>query len=110
MTKAGFDHALDIVNDSRHAAAKNQLREEDVNAWGYRLRGQGRQAQALEIFKLNAVLFPQSANTYDSLADAYEGLGEQNLAIDNYRRSLALNPKNRNAAERLKALGSGPAE
>ena len=110
LTKAGFDHALDIVNDSRHAAAKSQLREEDVNAWGYRLRGQGRQAQALEIFKLNAVLFPQSANTYDSLADAYEGLGEQSLAIDNYRRSLALNPKNRNAAERLKALGSGPAE
>ena len=78
----------------------------DVNAWGYRLRGQGQQQQALEIFKLNVSFFPASANTYDSLADAYEGLGNRDLAVENYKRSLALNPQNQNAVDRLKALES----
>lgn len=104
LMKKGFDHVLDMVNDPQHKEVKSQLREADVNAWGYRLRGQGHQKQALEIFKLNVSLFPASANTYDSLADAYEGLGERALAVENYKRSLALNPQNQNAVDRLKAL------
>ena len=104
--KKGFDHVLDIVNNPQHKQVKSQLREADVNAWGYRLRGQGQQQQALEIFRLNVSLFPASANTYDSLADAYEGLGNRDLAVENYKRSLALNPQNQNAVDRLKALES----
>jgi CubicO group peptidase (beta-lactamase class C family) len=104
LMKKGFDHVLDIVNDPQHKQLKSQLREADVNAWGYRLRGQGQQKQALEIFKLNVSLFPASANTYDSLADAYEGLGNRDLAVENYKRSLALNPQNQNAVERLRVL------
>jgi CubicO group peptidase (beta-lactamase class C family) len=106
LVKKGFDHVLDILNDPQHKQVKSQLREADVNAWGYRLRGRGQQKEALEIFKLNVSLFPQSANTYDSLADAYEGLGNRDLAVENYKRSLALNPQNQNAVDRLKALES----
>ena len=106
LMKEGFDHVLDVVNDPQHRQVKSQLREADVNAWGYRLRGQGQQKQALEIFKLNVSLFPASANTYDSLADAYEGLGNRDLAVENYKRSLALNPQNQNAVDRLKTLES----
>lgn len=106
LMKKGFDHVLDIVNDPQHKQVKSQFREADVNSWGYRLRGQGQQKQALEIFKLNVSLFPASANTYDSLADAYEGLGNRDLAVENYKRSLALNPQNQNAVDRLKALES----
>jgi len=106
LMKKGFDHALDVVNDVQHKALKSRLREADVNAWGYRLRGQGQQKQALEIFKLNVSLYPKSANTYDSLADAYEGLGNRDLAVENYKRSLALNPHNQNAVDRLKVLES----
>ena len=91
LMKKRFDYALDVVNDVQHKALKSRLREADVNAWGYRLRGQGQQKQALEIFKLNVGLFPESANTYDSLAVAYEGLGNRDLAVENYKRSLALN-------------------
>jgi CubicO group peptidase (beta-lactamase class C family) len=106
LMKKGFDHVLDIVNDPQHKQVKSQLRESDVNDWGYRLRGQGQQKLALEIFKLNVSLFPASANTYDSLADAYEGLGNRDLAVENYKRSLAFNPQNQNAVDRLKALES----
>jgi CubicO group peptidase (beta-lactamase class C family) len=103
LTRRGFSHALEFVDDPKQAALKAQLREADINSLGYRLMGRGQQKQALEIFKLNVHLFPDSANTYDSLADAYDGLGDRELAIQNYRQSLKLNPQNRNAAEHLAA-------
>ena len=61
-------------------------------------------AEALTIFKVNVALYPQSANAYDSLAEAYTANGEKPLAIANYKKSLELNPQNRNAAEELKKL------
>ena len=106
VMQQGFDHVLDVVDDPKNKEVKSQLHEEDVNAWGYRLIGEGRQKEALEIFKLNVHLFPQSANFYDSLADAYDGLGNRDLSLRNYRRSLELNPHNSNAAEHIKALES----
>jgi D-alanyl-D-alanine-carboxypeptidase/D-alanyl-D-alanine-endopeptidase len=66
-------------------------------------------AQAIEIFKLNVSLYPQSWNVYDSLAEAYENVGDKSSAVKNYERSLAMNPKNDHAVERLKALGTNGA-
>lgn len=63
---------------------------------------------ALEIFKLNVEMFPQGFNTYDSLAEAYLENGDKNLAIQNYKKSIELNPKNAGAVEKLKKLESAP--
>ena len=73
-----------------------------MNAWGYTLLKQAQPKDALEIFKLNVSLYPQSANAYDSLAETYADLGNRELARKNYQRTLALNPKNTGAAEYLK--------
>jgi Tfp pilus assembly protein PilF len=51
-------------------------------------------------------MYPKSYNTYDSLAEAYMDNGSRNLAIENYRKSLALNPQNTNATEKLKELAT----
>jgi Tfp pilus assembly protein PilF len=56
------------------------------------------------MFKLAVSFYPKSANTYDSLAEAYEINGDRELAIKNYKRSLELNPKNTNAVDHLKTL------
>lgn len=45
-----------------------------------------------------------SANVYDSLAEAYALNGDQELAIKNYEKSLALDPQNANAVEQIKKL------
>lgn len=60
--------------------------------------------EALEVFKLNVWLFPNSANAHDSLAEAYMIVGNMELAIMNYKKSLELNPDNKNTAEKLKKL------
>ena len=47
---------------------------------------------ALEVFKLNIELYPNSAKCYDSLAECFWKIGELNLAIKNYQRALAMDP------------------
>ena len=82
-----------------------QPRENDLNDWAYRLlNGRGQPKEALEIFKLNVYLYPNSANVYDGVAEAYAVNGERELAIKNYKRSLELDPKNVNAVQQLKKL------
>jgi len=48
--------------------------------------------------------YPQGFNTYDSLGEAYMISGITELAIQNYKKSLELNPENTGAMEMLKRL------
>jgi cytochrome c-type biogenesis protein CcmH/NrfG len=61
-------------------------------------------AEAIEVLKLNVEAHPQSANAYDSLGEAYKIQGSIKLAVQNYKKSLELNPGNRNAESMLKEL------
>lgn len=45
---------------------------------------------ALEILKLNATAYPNSPNVYDSLADAYLADGQNDLALVNAKKALAM--------------------
>ena len=78
--------------------------EQDLNTLGYQLLARGRVDDAIEVFKLNVEVFPQSWNPYDSLGEAYAAKGEKALAIENYRKSIALNPKNDNGRTALERL------
>ncbi len=71
---------------------------------GYQLMQVGKTAEAIEIFKLNAEAYPQSANVYDSLGEACLISGQKELARINYKKAVELNPKNVNAIEVLKTL------
>jgi predicted alpha/beta superfamily hydrolase/Flp pilus assembly protein TadD len=85
---------------------KNELYfdEGEFNAMGYRLMGAGKMTEAIEAFKLNVELHSESANAYDSLAEAYMKTGNTEQAIRNYKRSIELNPENNNAKEMLDKL------
>ena len=75
-----------------------------LNNLGYLLLNRNRTADAIAIFKLNVEEYPKAANVYDSLAEAYEKAGQKQLAIENYRKSVELNPQNQNGKDKLKAL------
>jgi CubicO group peptidase (beta-lactamase class C family) len=79
--------------------------ERTLNVIGYALLEQRKMKEAIGVFKLNVEMFPQSPNPYDSLAEAYMQNGDKELAIGNYKKSLALDPKNTNAVDMLKKLG-----
>jgi len=78
--------------------------EGELNILGYGLLRQKKVKEALEFLKLNVEAYPQSANVYDSLAEAYLSNGERELAVQNYEKSLTLDPSNINAAMTLKKL------
>ena len=78
--------------------------EANINGFAYRLLFSGSVSDAVQVFERNVKQHPQSSNVYDSLAEAYMKAGEKEKAIQNYEKSLELDPKNDNARERLKKL------
>ncbi len=79
--------------------------ESQLNTLGYNLLRNNRIDEAIEIFKLNIEAYPQSANVYDSMGEAYMEKGMNDKAIEFYKKSLELNPGNKNAIEMLKKMG-----
>jgi tetratricopeptide (TPR) repeat protein len=80
------------------------FRETELNTLGYQLIAKGKIKEAIEILKLNVEAYPDAFNTYDSLGEAYMINDDKELAIQNYKKSLELNPKNTGAVEALKKL------
>ena len=78
--------------------------EAELNTLGYQLLQGKKVKEAIRIFQLNVEAYPQSGNVYDSLGEAYMDNGDKQLAIENYRKSLQLDPANKNAPEMLKKL------
>lgn len=63
--------------------------------------------EGLELLAINARNYPDSANVYDSLGEAYRTTGNSRLAIENFERSLVTNPSHfwaESAKEKLKEL------
>jgi Tol biopolymer transport system component/CubicO group peptidase (beta-lactamase class C family) len=60
--------------------------------------------QAIEIFRINTALFPESPAAFEGLARACAGAGEREKAIEYLRKSLELDPGNRTADEMLRIL------
>ena len=100
----GIDAGVAHFNSIKDAEGYN-LSEGEMNNLGYALMGSGKVEEAAKVFQLNVEAFPKSFNTYDSLGESYMNLGENDLAITNYRKSVELNPNNQNGIDFLKQLG-----
>ena len=81
------------------------LSEREMNAIGYQLMGSDKVEEANKVFQLIIKEFPTSSNAYDSFGESLMKLGKNDLAIKNYRKSVALNPNNQNGIDSLKKLG-----
>lgn len=73
----------------------------ELNTLGYELLRSGNIDSAIKIFSLNVSAFPESANVYDSLGEAYFNKKEYQLSISNYQKSLDLEPANTNAKDMI---------
>jgi CubicO group peptidase (beta-lactamase class C family) len=85
-------------------ASEYNFAETELNQLGYQLLQQKKVADAIEIFKLNVEMYPQSANAHDSLGEGYLVHGDKELSIASYKKSLELDPKNTNATAKLAEL------
>lgn len=88
-TTAGLNTYKKLKNDATYSTVEN-----DMNRAGYQLLQTGKKKEAIEVFKINAENFPKSGNVYDSLGEAYLADGNKQLAIENYKKSVELDPGN----------------
>lgn len=81
------------------------LDENEMNLVGYELLQSKQMEAAAAVFELNIEAHPNSFNTYDSYAEALLALGKKDEAIENYLRSVRMNPGNENGLRVLQDLG-----
>ncbi|MFY9550414.1 MAG: DUF2911 domain-containing protein [Thermoanaerobaculia bacterium] len=72
------------------ARAMKIATEADINNYGYQLLGQKKTDEAIAIFRKNVKDYPNSWNTYDSLAEALAAKGDTKAAIDNYNKAMSM--------------------
>ena len=70
-----------------------------LNALGYALLSRNEVKGAIAILHMNTQLYPDSANTYDSLAEAHMKAGDRKQAIALYRKALETLPRDKSPAE-----------
>ncbi len=81
--------------------------ETEFNALGYSYLNTQDARRAAIVFDLSTLAFPESANSWDSLADAYEALGDIPAALEAVRMALQLEPSSAAYRDRLAKLAGG---
>lgn len=76
----------------------------ELNRLGYFLIKKDKIEDALSIFKLALIEFPNNANLYDSYGEALYLNKQYYLSVSNYQKSLDLNPNNKNAIEMIEKI------
>ncbi len=114
MALAGFEAmtAAEVVAAYRAAAEQPDRydlssSEGILNVIGYTFLGADRFDDAIQIFKLNTEVFPNSANTFDSLGEALRAAGRIEDAIKSYEQVLKLRPDFPSAIKALDEMRAG---
>lgn len=111
LVKQGPDAAASAFNMIKNDTAHYYLSEWELNQLGgnllFKSSFEGHQNLALEVFKVNTLLFPDSFNTYDSYAQGLREVGKKKEAVMMFQKSIALNPNNEDGKVALKELVDG---
>lgn len=78
--------------------------ERELNSLGYLLQELGKGREALRIFQVNAILFPESANVLSGLGEAYYKTGDTNNSVQTLEKALELNKDPQQVKPILKIL------
>jgi tetratricopeptide (TPR) repeat protein len=105
LNDGGIEEAVKYFNGTFDCEPRVPMfGEAEMNQLGYRYLQQDKIKEAISLFTLNTISYPDSWNVYDSLGEALLKDGNKSLAKKNYRKSLDLNPKNENAIKALNNL------
>jgi len=105
-TEAAVAHYTDLKKRFYGRGAYD-FGEGSLNTFGYELLRSDDVKGAIAIFSLNTEQFPESANVWDSLGEAYLKSGDKEMARKSYSKSLELNPSNMNAKKMLQQIEGG---
>lgn len=89
-TKGLTEHLVYYQKVSSRMGYAVTLPEGACNNLGYRFLEEGRHDEAIAVFEWNTGHYPNSANTFDSLGEAYESKGQYKKALAQYEQAVKL--------------------
>jgi tetratricopeptide (TPR) repeat protein len=100
-----------IKNGTFKASKKNSkflkpysIKLAELNTYSYILLTTKRQNEAIEVLKLNTLLFPEDAKAYEFLANSYYSVNQPKKALKYYKKALKLSPEDQNLKSYIAAL------
>jgi tetratricopeptide (TPR) repeat protein len=101
----GIAKAEQVFRDARkHDPHAYLFPQGIVNLMAYERMQAGQTKDAIELCKLNVEAYPNSANVYDSLGDAYLADGQNKLALEAARKAIEMLPADKANEEFKKAV------
>lgn len=104
----GIDEAINWYNQLKENEMLKAFYTDrsEMNSLGYYLMNNKNDVKAAEkIFELNMTEYPDWFNAYDSYAEVLMKTGNNEKAIEYYKKSVDMNPGNQNGIDMLKNLG-----
>jgi Flp pilus assembly protein TadD len=103
--RLGGAKGLAVEFQRMRAAEPQDLNEGTLNVLGHDLLQKGKDREAVSVFALNVELFPEYANGYDNLGEAWLKVGDKEKARMAYEKALKLDPGLASAKKALEELG-----
>jgi polyisoprenoid-binding protein YceI len=106
LAASGIDSTVRLYH-ALHQSQPNayNFKPFQLDALARKVLARGHPRDALELFKLNAEMFPMSSGVVQGLADGYALLGDRDHALTTYARALQLDSTNTSAIEMMRHLG-----
>ena len=105
IKRQGIENGIAFYDSLKSKDSRNyDFSEPQLNSLGYKLLSEKRSKEAIEIFRLNTIVYPESSNGFDSLGEAYYNTGDIATAIQCYEKALRLDPANLSSINMLKKL------
>jgi len=104
----GIDEALSYYGKLKESDQLDLFYRDraEFNSLGYYLmESKNDISAALKVFELNMNEYADWYNAYDSYAEALMKMGNNEKAIEYYKKSVDMNPGNQNGIDKLKELG-----
>jgi len=98
------EKANQLIEEYLKNPGSYEATERDFNRLGYQFLRLQKNDNSLQTFASATLIFPKSANIYDSYGEALLKCGKKEDAIKMYQKSIELNPDNENGKKVLKEL------
>ncbi len=105
LENGNFDQALKGYQSLISKNSRNpDITEPSLNKLGYRYLKLNNIKLSLDILRINTILYPNSASSYNNYAKACLKNGKTDLALKNYKKALLIDPNNKNANKMVNKL------
>lgn len=107
FSESGVEETIAEYNDLKeeyYGGFSYNFQEGTLNTLAQRLISMQEPEAAIQFLVMNAEMYPEAADIFALMGEAYLAMGDRASAIENMEKSLSMNPRNNRLQERLDAL------